>query len=46
MIEPIKRVRLQGLFDAMQQLHIRRFVKIADAEQTFGFVHALFREHG
>ena len=46
MIEPIKRVRLQGLLDAMQQFHVRRIVKVADAEQTLGFVHAFFREHG
>ena len=34
MIELVKRVRLQGLLDAMEQVHIRRVVKIADAQKT------------
>ena len=46
MVELVERVRFQSLLDAVQHLHVRRVVKIADAEQAFGFVNALFGQHG
>jgi len=42
-VETIERVRLQSLFDAVEHFHVRRVVEVADAEQAFGLVHALFR---
>ena len=46
MIELVKRMRLQSLFDAMQQLHIRRLVEVANPEQPLSLIDALFGEHG
>ena len=45
MIQTVKRVGFQCLLDTVQQLHVRRIVKIADAEQLFRFVHAIFGQH-
>ena len=42
MVEPVKRVRLQSLLDAVQQFHVAGIVKIADAQQPFGFINAFF----
>ncbi len=46
MIQTVKRVRFQCLFNAVQQFHVPGIVKIAHAQKLFGFVHAIFGQHG
>ena len=41
-IEPVEGVRFQSLLDAMQQLHVCRIIEIANAQQTFSFIDAIF----
>ncbi len=44
-VQPVKGVRFQCLLDAVEQLHVRRIVKIANTEETLSFVNAFFGEH-
>ena len=36
MVELIQRVSLESLFDAMEQVHIRRVIQVRNAQQAFG----------
>ena len=46
MVEPVKRVRLQSLLDAVQQFHVVGIVKITDAQKPLSLINALFGQDG
>ncbi len=45
-VELVERVRLQGLVDGVQRVHVRRVVELDPAEEFLGVQDALLGEHG